>query len=208
MIDKILYSLGIKKVSNNSKPEMKYLIAGLGNIGAEYQNTRHNIGFDILDYLAKEKDATFEDGRYGMTTRFKHKARVFVLLKPSTYVNLSGRAINYWLKKEKIPVENLLVIADDLALTFGTLRLKAKGSDAGHNGLKSIQQNLGHNKFARLRFGIGNEYKKGDQVNFVIGEWDESEKEKLPERIDKAAQIVTSYGTIGVTRTMNLFNNK
>jgi len=187
---------------------MKYLIAGLGNIGSEYANTRHNIGFKILDALAKEESLIFEDSRYGAVTEYKVKGRIFKLLKPSTYMNLSGRAINYWLKKEKISIENLLVINDDLALPFGKLRLKSGGSDGGHNGLKSIQEVLGHNQYARLRFGIGDNFNQGRQLNYVLGQWIPEEEAALPERIDKAIEIVKSYGMVGVEKTMCLFNNK
>ncbi len=188
--------------------EMKYLITGLGNIGAEYAHTRHNIGFDILDAMAAEKDLTFEDKRYGAVTTYRFKGRSFILLKPNTYVNLSGRAVNYWLQKEKISVNNLLVVVDDLALPFGTLRLKPKGGDAGHNGLKSIQSTLGTTNYARLRFGIGNNFNRGQQVDYVLGKWDSEEKEILTEKIDLAIQMIKSFGTIGTARTMNQFNNK
>jgi len=188
--------------------EMKYLITGLGNIGSEYANTRHNIGFKILDALAKEESLIFEDSRYGAVAEYKVKGRFFKLLKPSTYMNLSGRAINYWLKKEKISIENLLVINDDLALPFGKLRLKSGGSDGGHNGLKSIQEVLGHNQYARLRFGIGDNFNQGRQLNYVLGQWIQEEEAALPERIDKAIEIVKSFGMVGVEKTMCLFNNK
>lgn len=187
---------------------VKYLIAGLGNIGAKYEHTRHNIGFDILDALAKEAGIEFDDRRYGSVAEYKFKGRTFVLLKPSTYVNLSGRAVSYWMKKEKIPPERLLVIVDDVALPFGTLRLKAKGSDAGHNGLKNIHEILGHNQFARLRFGIGDNFPRGRQVEHVLGKWDKEEKAALPERIDRAIEIIKSFGTIGLAKTMSQFNNK
>jgi peptidyl-tRNA hydrolase, PTH1 family len=193
---------------NNSSEQMKYLIAGLGNIGSEYANTRHNIGFDIVDAIAKDEGVSFEDERYGMVAQFRFKGRVFVLLKPSTYVNLSGRAINYWMQKEKITIENLLVVVDDLALPFGTLRMKSKGSDAGHNGLKSIQEVLGHNQYARLRFGIGDNFRKGHQVEYVLGKWSHDEADVLAERIERSFEIIKSFGTAGVTRTMNMFNNK
>jgi PTH1 family peptidyl-tRNA hydrolase len=187
---------------------MKYLITGLGNIGAEYARTRHNIGFDILDAMAEEKGLTFEDKRYGAVTTYKFKGRQFILLKPNTYVNLSGRAVNYWLQKEKIPLSNLLIVVDDLALPFGTLRLKPKGGDAGHNGLKSIQGILGTTNYARLRFGIGNNFNRGQQVDYVLGTWDNEEKAVLPEKIDRAIQMIKSFGTIGTAQTMNQFNNK
>jgi len=187
---------------------MKYLIVGLGNIGSEYAHTRHNIGFDVVDALAKEHDAKFEDGRYGSIATLKHKGRLFILLKPSTYMNLSGKAVSYWMQKEKIELSNLLVVVDDLALPFGTLRLKPKGSDAGHNGLKSIQDALGHNNYARLRFGIGDNFRKGGQVDYVLGKWNDNEAAGLPLRIDVATQMLLSFGTAGMQLTMTAFNNK
>jgi len=194
--------------TEESNNDMKYLITGLGNIGAEYAHTRHNIGFDILDAMAEEKDLTFEDKRYGAVTTYKFKGRQFILLKPNTYVNLSGKAVNYWLQKEKIPLSNLLIVVDDLALPFGTLRLKPKGGDAGHNGLKSIQSILGTTNYARLRFGIGNNFNRGQQVDYVLGTWDRDEKAVLPEKLDRAIQMIKSFGTIGTAQTMNQFNNK
>lgn len=187
---------------------MKYLIAGLGNIGSEYAHTRHNIGFDILDELAKMENVSFSDERYGAVTEFRYKGRIFLLLKPNTYVNLSGKAVGYWLQKEKITTENLLVVVDDLALPFGSLRVKSKGSDAGHNGLKSIQAMLGHNQYVRLRFGIDDNYIRGHQANYVLEQFNKEEKAALPERIDKAIEIIKSFGTIGTQQTMNLYNNK
>ena len=187
---------------------MKFLITGLGNIGSEYAHTRHNVGFDIVDYISREEGVAFNDGRYGQTAQYKYKGKTFILLKPSTYVNLSGKAVNYWMQKEKIPLENLLIIVDDLALSFGSLRVKARGSDAGHNGLKSINASLGHNQYARLRFGIGDNYRKGHQVDYVLGKWTPEEKRDLPERFEQAAEIVKSFGAIGVSRTMSLYNNK
>lgn len=184
------------------------MITGLGNPGEQYAQTRHNIGFNVLDALASASNTSFQDRRYGFVTEFKYKARIFIILKPSTYVNRSGLAVNYWLKKSKVPIENLLVIADDIALPFGTLRLKPSGGDAGHNGLSSIIQVLGTSGFPRLRFGIGNNFLKGTQVDYVLGEWDEEEKKLLPERVDKACDIVKAFGTIGINFTMNQFNNK
>jgi PTH1 family peptidyl-tRNA hydrolase len=187
---------------------LKYLIAGLGNIGSEYSNTRHNIGFVVLDALAKASNISFNDSRYGSISEVKYKGRTFILLKPSTYMNLSGKAISYWLQKEKIPFENLLVVLDDIALPLGSLRLRSGGSDGGHNGLKSIDSVLGHQNYARLRFGIGGNFPKGYQVDYVLGEWDVEEKKILPERLKVASDIVLSFGTIGVERTMNFFNKK
>lgn len=187
---------------------MKYLIAGLGNIGAEYKNTRHNIGFQILDALAGASNILFNDKRYGFVGEYKFKARTFILLKPTTYMNLSGRAVSYWLQKEEIPIENMLVLVDDLALPFGTLRLKAKGSAGGHNGLENINQVLGRNDYARLRFGIGDNFHKGFQVDYVLGEWNAEEKKELPGKIDNCIEIIQSFGTIGIERTMNFYNKK
>lgn len=187
---------------------MKYLIAGLGNIGQEYSETRHNIGFKVLDALAEASNAVFKDGRRAFVTEIKHRGRILVLIKPTTYMNLSGKAIHYWLQKEKIPLENLMVIADDLALPFGKIRIRAKGSDAGHNGLKNINEVLGTNQYARLRFGIGNEFLRGQQIDYVLGTWDNEELKSLPERIEKCQEAVLAFPTIGIQRTMNLYNNK
>ena len=187
---------------------MKYLIAGLGNIGPEYKNTRHNIGFQILDALAEASNIVFSDKRYGFVAEYKFKARTFVLLKPTTYMNLSGRAVNYWMQKEKISIENLLVLVDDIALPFGTIRLRAKGSDGGHNGLKNINQVLGRNDYARLRFGIGDNFHPGFQVDYVLSDWKKEEQKELTEKLDSCAEIIQSFGTIGVDRTMNIFNKR
>lgn len=187
---------------------MKYLIAGLGNPGKEYENTRHNIGFKILDALADASNIVFSDGRYGWVTEYKFKSRTFVLLKPTTYMNLSGKAVNYWMQKENVPIENLLVIVDDLALPLGSLRLRAKGSDAGHNGLKNIAQVLGSQEYARLRFGIGDNFGRGQQVDYVLGEWNKEEKLELPALIDTSIEIIKSFGTIGIAQTMTFFNKK
>jgi peptidyl-tRNA hydrolase, PTH1 family len=185
---------------------MKYLIAGLGNIGAEYDNTRHNVGFDVIDCLANEKELAFVEGGNGLTTIYKHKGRTFLLLKPTTYMNLSGKAVNYWLQKEKINPENLLVIIDDLNFPFGTLRLQGKGSDGGHNGLKDIDKVLGHNNYARIRIGIGNPEHKGQHVNHVLGQWSEEEKTELPKILKKAAGAVKNFGTIGLGMAMKEVN--
>lgn len=187
---------------------MKYLIAGLGNIGQEYKNTRHNIGFQILDALAGVSNISFEDNRYGFISEFRHKARTFILLKPTTYMNLSGKAVSYWLKKENIPLENLLVLVDDLALPFGTIRIRAQGSDGGHNGLKNITEVVGNQNYARLRFGIGDNFHKGFQVDYVLGEWSGEEEKELPEKKDVCIEIIKSFGTVGIERTMNVFNKK
>lgn len=187
---------------------MKYLIVGLGNPGEKYENTRHNIGFKVLDVLAKASNTSFEPNRLANTAKIKHRGRTLILIKPTTFMNLSGKAVNYYLKAEKIPLENLLVITDDLALPFGTIRMKGKGSDGGHNGLKNIQEVIGTSKYPRLRFGIGNEFNKGHQVNYVLGEWTDEESQKLPERTQKAADAVLSFTAIGLNQTMNQFNNK
>ncbi|WP_439181807.1 aminoacyl-tRNA hydrolase [Carboxylicivirga taeanensis] len=187
---------------------MKYLIVGLGNIGEEYEQTRHNVGFEVLDAIAKSNNVKFEEARYGAVATYKFKARNMLLLKPNTYVNLSGKAINYWMQKEKIPLSNLLVVVDDLALPFGTLRLKAKGGDAGHNGLKSIQSTLGTASYSRLRFGIGNEFSKGRQVDFVLGRWSDEEWSALLERVKVAEDIVNAFATVGAAQAMSQFNNK
>lgn len=186
---------------------MKYLIVGLGNIGDKYTETRHNIGFKVVDAIAKEAGASWRADRLGDIAEVKHKGRTLVLLKPSTYMNLSGRAVNYWMQTEKIPVERTFIITDDIALPFGKLRLKGKGSDGGHNGLKDIIATLGHNKFARLRFGVGADFSKGRQVDYVLGEWNAEELETLEERIKKATEFVHSFVTIGIERTMNFLNN-
>jgi PTH1 family peptidyl-tRNA hydrolase len=187
---------------------VKYLIAGLGNIGTEYKNTRHNIGFQILDALAGASNISFNDKRYGFVAEYKYKARTFILLKPTTYVNLSGRAVAYWLQKESIELSNLLVLVDDLALPFGTIRVRAKGGSGGHNGLENINQVLGRNDYARLRFGIGDNFHKGFQVDYVLGEWSKEEGKELPAKIDNCIEIINSFGTIGTERTMNVFNKR
>ncbi|HOV84303.1 MAG TPA: aminoacyl-tRNA hydrolase [Paludibacteraceae bacterium] len=187
---------------------MKYLIVGLGNIGPEYQNTRHNIGFTILDAFAKASNVFFTDKRYGAVCEIKLKGHTLILLKPSTFVNRSGLAVRYWMEKEKIEVPNLLVIVDDISLPFGTLRLKPKGADAGHNGLKSIQETLGHNQYARLRVGIGNNYPRGKQVEYVLGQWTEEEAKTLPKLVEQAIEIIKSFCLSGIESTMSQFNNK
>jgi len=187
---------------------LKYLIVGLGNPGIEYKNTRHNIGFKILDALADASNIVFSDERYGSLAEYKFKGRTFILLKPSTYMNLSGKAVNYWMQKENILIENVLVVVDDLALPLGSLRLRAKGSDAGHNGLKNITQLVGTQDYARLRFGIGDNFRQGQQVDYVLGEWDKQEKLELPALIDTSIEIIKSFATIGVQQTMTFFNKR
>lgn len=187
---------------------MKYLIVGLGNIGEEYRNTRHNIGFMVLDALAKASNIVFTDGRYGATASMSVKGRQLLLLKPSTYMNLSGNAVRYWMQQEKIPLENVLIVVDDLALPFGTLRLKGKGSDSGHNGLKHIAATLGTQNYARLRFGIGNDFPRGGQIDFVLGHFSEEDTRLMPERLEMAGEIVKSFCLAGLNITMNQYNNK
>ncbi len=199
---------GKKEEKEPADPMKKYLIACLGNIGAEYVNTRHNIGFKIADHIAKQEGASFETAKLGAMAEVKIKGKTVFLLKPNTYMNLSGKAIKFWLDKENIPLENLLVVTDDLNIPFGTIRIKAKGSDGGHNGLKSTQQLLNTSDYARFRFGISDDFKKGHQVNYVLGEWDEEEKAKLPERLDMAAEAVKSFVLSGLANTMSSYNGK
>ncbi|HEY9048401.1 MAG TPA: aminoacyl-tRNA hydrolase [Ohtaekwangia sp.] len=186
---------------------MKYLIAGLGNIGPEYELTRHNIGFLVLDQLADQHKTNFTTDRLAEKAEFKYKGRSIHLIKPTTYMNLSGKAVAYWLQELKIPKENLLVIVDDLALPFGSLRMRTKGSSAGHNGLKNIEQLLSGQDYSRLRFGIGNDFGKGQQVDFVLSNFSQEEFKQLPEVIGKANEMILSFCTIGAERTMNHFNN-
>jgi PTH1 family peptidyl-tRNA hydrolase len=186
----------------------KFLIVGLGNIGAEYVNTRHNIGFKVLDFVAKKEEVSFETVKLGSLAEYKLKGRTFLLLKPNTYMNLSGKAVKYWMDKDNIPLENILIITDDLNLSFGTIRVKPKGSDGGHNGLKSIQATLNTVEYPRFRFGISDEFKKGKQVDYVLGEWDEIEKASLPERLELASEIIKSFGMSGLENTMTTFNGK
>ncbi|MEQ6119738.1 aminoacyl-tRNA hydrolase [Reichenbachiella sp. MALMAid0571] len=185
---------------------MKYLIAGLGNIGTEYELTRHNIGFLVLDRLIDKFDGKFEHDRLAYVADFKHKGRAIHLIKPTTYMNLSGKAVNYWMKELKISKENVLVVTDDIALPFGKLRMRAKGSNAGHNGLKNIEQILGGNDYARLRFGVGNDFAKGKQVDFVLSNFDQDQMANITERIDKACEMILSFCSIGIERTMNFYN--
>lgn len=185
---------------------MKYLIVGLGNPGVKYENTRHNVGFKVLDELVKDSNHQFEVDKLGDIARFKFKGRTLVLLKPSTFMNLSGKALNYWMKKEKIPIERVLVIVDDIALPFGKIRLKPKGSDAGHNGLKDIASVLNTTKYPRLKFGIGNDFPRGRQVEYVLGEWSNKEQKELPLLLNKATEFIKSFATIGIERTMNSLN--
>lgn len=187
---------------------MKYLIVGLGNPGAKYTETRHNIGFKVLEAIAKELGASFSLGKQAETAEVKFKGRTLVLIKPTTFMNLSGKAVNYWMQAEKIARENILVITDDLALPFGKLRMKGKGSDGGHNGLKDIQATLNSQEYARLRFGVGSDFHKGQQVDYVLGEWSEEERETLQERIQIATEFIKGFATIGLNLTMTNWNNK
>ena len=187
---------------------MKYLIVGLGNIGEEYRNTRHNIGFMVLDALAKASNIVFSTDRLGDIANLSVKGRQLLLLKPSTYMNLSGKAVRYWMQQEKIPLENVLIIVDDLALPLGSLRLKGKGSDAGHNGLKNIAELLGTQNYARLRFGIGNDFPRGGQIDWVLGHFDEEAMKILPERLETAGEIIKSFCLAGINITMNQYNKK
>lgn len=186
---------------------MKYLIVGLGNIGKEYEDTRHNIGFKVVDYLASQHQAEFEIDRLAFSTQFKYKSRNIYMIKPTTYMNLSGKAVQHWLTQLKIPRENLMVIVDELALPFGKLRMRGKGSSAGHNGLKNIETCLGGNNYPRLRFGIGNNFSKGKQVDFVLSPFDEDESAELNLYIEKAAEMILSFTSIGISHTMSKFNN-
>jgi len=197
----------INQSANTPQIDMKkFLIVGLGNIGAQYTNTRHNIGFKVVDELAKQEGVSFESDKLGATTSFRFKGRTFILLKPSTFMNLSGKAVKYWMTKEKITADNILIITDDINLPFGTIRIKAKGSAGGHNGLKDIQEKLNAAKYPRCRMGVGAEFSKGRQSDYVLGEWSAAEERYFPELLDKGAQLIKSFGTAGLERTMNHFN--
>jgi len=187
---------------------MKFLIVGLGNPGVKYQNTRHNIGFKALDYVSKHANAFFSSVRYGELSSFKYKGKSIFLLKPNTYMNLSGNAVNYWIKKENIPLSNLLIITDDINLSIGVLRMKKKGSDGGHNGLKNIQELLLSSSYPRLRIGVGNEFSKGKQVDYVLGDWSQEEEEILEEKVVKIKEMILSFCFAGIENTMNKYNNK
>jgi PTH1 family peptidyl-tRNA hydrolase len=197
-----------KNKQEDTIPMKKFLIVGLGNIGSEYANTRHNIGFKVLDYIANQEGISFQTVKLGEVAELKIKGRTLLLLKPNTFMNLSGKAVKYWLEKENIEKENMLVITDDLNLAFGTIRIKTKGSDGGHNGLKNIQLLLNSTEYPRFRFGISDAFKKGQQVNYVLGEWDAEEKEKLKERLEISSEIVKSFALAGLNNTMNTYNGK
>ena len=187
---------------------MKYLIVGLGNPGEEYENTRHNIGFKILDALCEASHISFASDKHAHLATVKFKGRTLHLVKPTTFMNLSGKAVNYWLQKHKVDIKNLLIVTDDTALEFGTLRLREKGSDGGHNGLKDIEAVLGHHVYARLRFGVGNDFSTGGQANYVLDNWTLEHSKKLTERIEQAIKIIQAFTTIGITKTMSDFNGK
>lgn len=196
------------KVETKKELMKKFLIVGLGNIGDKYTNTRHNIGFKIVDEVAEEHNATFETEKLADVATFRFKGKTFILLKPSTFMNLSGKAVKYWLDKEKVSLENLLVVTDDVNIDFGTIRVKAKGSAGGHNGLKDIQEKLNTQQYARFRFGVGANYPKGRQVDFVLGEWNKEETSQLIERLPISAKVITSFGTEGLSNTMNAYNGQ
>lgn len=185
---------------------MKYLIVGLGNMGVEYDNTRHNIGFDVVDYLAREASVSFKNDKLGDIAEIKHKGRTLVLLKPSTFMNLSGKAVKYWLEKLKIPQENLMVLVDDIHLDVGKLRLRDKGSDGGHNGLKDIQERFGHNNYVRLRMGVGRDFHTGQQAQYVLGKWPKDQVDLVKIMIEKAATAAKNYTTMGLKNTMDVLN--
>ena len=187
---------------------MKYLVVGLGNPGPEYADTRHNIGFQVLDALAKASSTVFGPARYGDRAEFRHKGRTFVLIKPATFMNLSGKAVRYWIAEENIPLDRLLVITDDLALLFGAIRLREKGGAGGHNGLTSIIELIGTEDFPRLRFGIGGDFPKGRQSEYVLGAWDEEERKTLAERTELASKAVLQWGLLGMAQAMNSFNKR
>ena len=197
-----------KETFEVSEPMKKILIVGLGNIGEKYNNTRHNIGFKILDYIAHEEALTFESDKLGAVSYFRYKGRTFVMLKPSTYMNLSGKAVKYWMTKENISLENVLIICDDLNIPFGTFRVKAKGSAGGHNGLKDINEKLNTQQYARFRFGVSNSFSQGRQVDYVLGQWSKEETSELIERLEKAKNLVKSFGTAGLKHTMNDYNGQ
>ncbi len=187
---------------------MKFLIVGLGNPGSEYAETRHNIGFKVLDALAGASDAVFAPGRYGDTCSVRHRGHTLVLMKPQTYMNLSGKAVRYWMQAEKVDIERVLVVVDDIALPFGKLRLRARGSDGGHNGLHDIIWTLEDDGFPRMRFGVGGDFPRGMQVDYVLGQWSNDERTALPERLDTAVKAIQSFAAVGIERTMNIFNTK
>lgn len=196
------------RMHENTDIMTKYLIVGLGNIGAEYVNTRHNIGFKAVDFMANEAGTTFETVKLGSLAQIKVKNKILLLLKPNTYMNLSGKAVQYWMDKEKIAKENILIITDDLNLPFGSIRIKPKGSDGGHNGLKNIQLILNSSEYPRLRFGISDQFKKGQQVDYVLGDWTDEETTALKERLDTVSKAVKEFALAGLNNAMNNYNGK
>lgn len=209
-IKRILYTFFDNKKEDNNNPLVmkKYLAVGLGNIGFEYHETRHNVGFMVVDALAQSKESTFVSDRYASACTIRHKGRQIILVKPSTYMNLSGKAVRYWLEKENIPIENLLVIFDDIDLDPGTIRIKPKGGGGSHNGINHIIEVLGTQNFARLRFGIGKNYSQGQQVNYVLGKFDPEETSLINQQIEFAGKAILSFATGGIAHTMNAFNKK
>lgn len=187
---------------------MKFLIIGLGNIGGKYYDTRHNIGFDVLDTLAHKHETKFETDRLADVCKIKYKGRNLILIKPSTFMNLSGKAVHYWMQKEKVPIENVLIIVDEIAFPLDTIKLKKNGSAGGHNGLKSIEESLATAEYPRLRFGIGNDFPTGQQVDFVLGKWSEKEIPLVLKKIEQSIKMIEGFVSIGMERTMNLYNNK
>jgi PTH1 family peptidyl-tRNA hydrolase len=196
---------GLKK-EEELPDTMKYLIVGLGNMHPDYDDTRHNVGFDVVDVMAEEAGAAWKISQLGAVAKIKHRGRTLVLLKPSTYMNRSGKSIKYWMQKEKVPIDRIMVVVDDIHLELGTLRMRAKGSDGGHNGLKDIQQHLGGTKYPRLRVGIGKEFYSGQQVDYVLGKWTSEERDKLPNILKKAGDAVKSFTAIGLGHTMSQYN--
>ena len=203
---KSLFFIKNKTILEETDAMKKFLVVGLGNIGEKYINTRHNIGFSILDQLAVEENFSFMEARLGAIANFRYKGKAVLCLKPSTYMNLSGKAVKYWMDHEKILLENVLVITDDINLPFGTLRLKGKGSDGGHNGLKDIQNTLQTTKYHRFRFGVGSDFSKGQQIDYVLGKWNNEEENALKERLEKSTELIRSFCFAGPKNTMNQFN--
>ena len=204
----ILKFFSKKQIERKQEVMKKFLIVGLGNIGDSYVNTRHNIGFQVLDALAKDQEVSFETEKLGDIARFRFKGRVFILVKPSTYMNLSGKAVKYWMTQEKIPLENLCIVTDDVHIDFGTIRIKTKGSAGGHNGLKDIQEKLNSQQYNRFRFGIGGNYPRGRQADFVLSSWTKEEESQLIERIVMATKAILSFGSDGIRNMMNSYNGK
>ena len=204
----ILKFFSNRQIERKQEVMKKFLIVGLGNIGDSYVNTRHNIGFQVLDALAKDQEVSFETEKLGDIARFRFKGRVFILVKPSTYMNLSGKAVKYWMTQEKIPLKNLCIVTDDVHIDFGTIRIKTKGSAGGHNGLKDIQEKLNSQQYNRFRFGIGGNYPRGRQADFVLGSWTKEEESQLIERILMATKAILSFGSDGIRNMMNSYNGK